>query len=132
MRINSGRKCSCLLASLGVGSKLGGSSMLGTIARAVTVTVFVCSASLTTAPAAQADSGFCGVKASGPDVTGGAYVYVVRNKCSSALRFRVYLPYYKRYAFYAGSTATCGSVPAGSAKSYVAVDSDPNWQIKSC
>jgi len=83
------------------------------------------------AGATQADSGFCGVRA-GQFWAGFDEVYEVRNKCSSALHFKVYLVTYGHYAFYQDNTYYCGKVPANSTRYYYYPHTTQNWVIESC
>ncbi len=86
---------------------------------------------LTGAPAANADSGYCGVRAGEYVTYDGAPVYMVYNKCSRNFPFSVRVPI-------AGLTLDlgCQTVPAGGFGYYVqgwplyAVS--PYWYIVNC
>jgi hypothetical protein len=81
---------------------------------------------------ASADPGFCGVRSSGPTMSGIDDTYGVRNKCGTAYNWKVYLPSVGRYATGSNSLATCQVVPAYSTSFWYAPTADPNWYVQNC
>jgi hypothetical protein len=91
----------------------------------------VASIPVTSSPA-YADSGFCGVRVSGPIWAGSSYVYELHNKCGSGYHWAVYLPTYGRYAVGSSSGTRCQWDPAYSYDYYWSPSPDPNWYIVNC
>ncbi|MEV5568811.1 hypothetical protein AB0L06_02090 [Spirillospora sp. NPDC052269] len=73
---------------------------------------------------ANADSGFCGVR-SDSYTDSGYYIYVVRNKCATTQRFRVYMPTFGRYS-------KCATIAGGQRAYYAERAADQAWQIQNC
>lgn len=84
------------------------------------------------ASASLLDNPFCGVKHSGPTVSGGRVIYTVRNKCTHAYSFKVWLPQQSKWAKSSGTDATCQSIGAGGEGSYWWTYADPYWSVKLC
>ncbi|GGM47184.1 hypothetical protein ACFFX1_19080 [Dactylosporangium sucinum] len=73
---------------------------------------------------AQADSGFCGVRDTGPAVNNNtSFYYVVRNKCAKKWSMRIVVQGHKLY---------CQSIPAKGYAAWTTIYFDYNWSIQAC
>jgi hypothetical protein len=97
-------------------------------------TIIVASASLGlggsgSAPAAQADPGFCGVRVAGPTYVGPptklVWAYTVRNTCERTIQFRVYLRTPGRYTL-------CSAIDPHGYHTYTIGSADTNWEVRVC
>ncbi|HEY7144221.1 MAG TPA: hypothetical protein VH637_08240 [Streptosporangiaceae bacterium] len=75
------------------------------------------------APAAHADSGFCGVRDDDGMNNGDNFYYVVYNKCAETWSMRIVVSGHKLY---------CQNVRAHSYAAWSSLYFDPNWYIQVC
>lgn len=78
------------------------------------------------------DPGYCAVRVSGPSWAGADYTYTMRNKCTTAWTYEVYLPASGRYATSSATGTRCQSVGALAYATYFAATADPNWTPVLC
>jgi hypothetical protein len=76
---------------------------------------------------AHADSGFCGVRNDQFLGVADNMVYVVRNKCASAITVKVYFTEPRRYA-----DPGCLRIPAGRFGYFTSIYATNNWVVRNC
>lgn len=105
-------------------------SMMNKLAATASVSALaLAGAAAASSEPASADPGTCGVRSQGPSLVHGVfppvYAYYVRNRCSTARKFRIRLT---------GTQVTtpCSTVEGGTTRTFSASLEDPNWSIVNC